>query len=165
MRHDARRVVTLGASGRYLGLVTSEPDLHLGRLPPVPSARANGRPDPSKVPAWRLLVRGLLGRCPVCGGRGLFPRFLVIGSACPTCGYSFERESGWWLGAMTMNIGATMVLFMVFLVGGLLITWPDVPWTFLTVAGVTLMCVFPHVFTPVSKTLWLALEILLNRMG
>lgn len=139
--------------------------IHLPTTPPASTGSSNGGPDPWDVPGWKLLARGMLGRCPVCGGRKLFPRFLTMVKACPTCGYSFERESGWWLGAMTMNIGAAMVLFMVFLVGGLAITWPDVPWNFLTVAGIALMCVFPIVFMPISRTLWLAFEILLNRMG
>ena len=142
-----------------------DPEFRLIHLPTPKPASSNGEPDPFDVPGWLLLLRGMLGKCPVCGGRKLFPRFLTIAKACPTCGYSFERESGWWLGAMTMNIGAAMVVFMVFLIGGLWITWPDVPWTFLTVAGVALMCVFPIVFMPISRTLWLALEILLNRMG
>ncbi|HEY8200138.1 MAG TPA: DUF983 domain-containing protein [Actinomycetota bacterium] len=145
--------------------MSEDPEFRLIRLPIPPRTPTNGAPDPFDVPGWKLLLRGLLGRCPACGGRKLFPRFLVIAPACPTCGYSFERESGWWLGAMTMNIGAAMVLFMAFLIGGLIVTWPDVPWTFLTVAGIALMCIFPVVFMPISRTLWLALEILLNRMG
>jgi uncharacterized protein (DUF983 family) len=148
--------------------VPDDPEFRLIRLPtsqPAPPGSSNGEPDPWDVPSWKLLLRGLTGRCPACGGRKLFPSLLRIANACPTCGYNFERESGWWLGAMTMNIGAAMVVFMVFLVGGLWITWPDVPWTLLTVAGIALMCVFPIVFLPISRTLWLAFEILLNRMG
>lgn len=146
--------------------MATDPKLRLGDQPWTPtSPSTNGEPDPSGVPAWKLLLRGALGSCPVCGGRGLFPSFLVIAPNCPTCGYRFERESGWWLGAMTMNIGGAMVLYGVFLVGALLLTYPDVPWTLLTVLGVALMCLFPLLFAPVSKTLWIALDIILTRMG
>lgn len=147
--------------------MTTDPEAQSGSQPynPAPAVSANGAVDPSSVPSWKLLLRGLLGRCPVCGGRGLFPRFLEIRARCPRCGYNFERESGWWLGAMTMNVGAATLLFMAFFIGGMLLTYPDVPWTALSVIGIGLMIVFPIVFTSVSKTLWIALEIVLRRMG
>ena len=38
------------------------------------------------------------------------------------------------------------------------ITWPDVPWIGLTVASVIVNAIFPIVFYPWSKTLWVAVE-------
>lgn len=39
------------------------------------------------------------GRCPNCGGGGVFTSFWGVADTCPTCGVRFERESGAWLGA------------------------------------------------------------------
>ena len=48
--------------------------------------------------------------------------------------------------------------FLVLFVGGILIFWPEVPWG---VAVVTLvsMALLPILFYPLSKTLWMALEL------
>lgn len=78
---------------------------------------------------------------------------------CPGCGLHFEREPGYWVGAMIIN---TIVIFATFLVsfGGLvLLTWPDVPWTTILIATLVINLVVPTVFYPLSKTVWLALEL------
>ena len=77
---------------------------------------------------------------------------------CPACGLHFEREPGYWVGAVTIN---TVVIFATFLVtfGGLiLLTWPDVPWAVVLVLTLIVNLVVPIVFYPLSKTVWLALE-------
>ncbi len=117
------------------------------------------------VPAWRLLARGLAARCPACGSGGLFSGAFKLKSRCPRCRFDFDREPGWWIGAMMVNIGAAMALFGLYFPLSLIITWPDVPWTLITVVGCLIMGVFPIVFYPISKTLWLAMDILLHRMG
>lgn len=78
---------------------------------------------------------------------------------CDSCGLQFEREPGYWVGAVIIN---TTVIFATFLgvFGGLIwATWPDVPWG--TVLSITILVngLVPVVFYPVSKTLWLALEL------
>ena len=78
---------------------------------------------------------------------------------CGECGLRFEREPGYWVGAVTIN---TVVIFATFLVtfGGMVLsTWPDVPWAMVLVLTLTINLVVPIVFYPVSKTLWLALEL------
>jgi uncharacterized protein (DUF983 family) len=117
------------------------------------------------VPAPKLLWRGLTRRCPVCGGRKLFEGWFKLKPRCLNCDYDFEREPGWWIGAIIMNTAAAMVVFAIFLPLGVAITWPHVPWNTLTVVGVALMVIVPVVFYPISKTLWLALDIMLHRMG
>ncbi|MDQ4149882.1 MAG: DUF983 domain-containing protein [Actinomycetota bacterium] len=113
--------------------------------------------------APKLLLRGLLARCPVCGGGALFSGLLTLKERCPTCGYDFEREAGWWIGAMIMNMGGALVVFAAYFVLSIRLTWPDVPWTALTLGGLVLMAAFPVLFYPISKTLWLALDIILHR--
>jgi uncharacterized protein (DUF983 family) len=82
----------------------------------------------------RALARGLAMRCPVCGERRLFERFFRIKAQCPGCGLTFEREEGYWLGAMTVAMALVIAVFAVVFVGGMLVTWPDVPWTGLLIA-------------------------------
>lgn len=77
---------------------------------------------------------------------------------CPGCGLHFEREPGYWVGAVTIN---TVVIFATFLVtfGGLtLLTWPNVPWVVVLIVTLIVNLVVPIVFYPLSKTVWLALE-------
>jgi hypothetical protein len=77
---------------------------------------------------------------------------------CRGCGLHFEREPGYWVGAVTIN---TVVIFATFLLtfGGLVfLTWPDVPWPVVLVVTLTVNLVVPTVFYPLSKTVWLALE-------
>lgn len=78
---------------------------------------------------------------------------------CPQCGLRFEREPGYWAGAITIN---TIVIFATFLVvfgGSILLTWPNVPWTEVLIATLIANLAIPTLFYPMSKTVWLALEL------
>ncbi len=77
---------------------------------------------------------------------------------CPGCGLHFERSPGYWLGAMTINLAVTMGVFLVLFIGGLVVLWPDVPWTAMTVALVAVMVVTPIAIHPWSRLAWVALE-------
>lgn len=78
--------------------------------------------------------------------------------ACPTCGLAFEREPGYWVGAVTINTATIFATFLLTL--GLLIavTWPDVPWAMVLSITAIVNVVVPILFYPVSKVLWLGLE-------
>lgn len=71
----------------------------------------------------------------------------------------FEREPGYWVGAMIVVTTITFGLFLILLIGGILITWPDPPWTWLL--GVTLAAnlVTPITAYPQAKLMWSALEL------
>ena len=78
---------------------------------------------------------------------------------CLECGLRFEREPGYWVGAVTIN---TIVIFATFLVtfGGMVtLTWPDVPWVTVLIVTLTINLLVPTLFYPLSKTIWLALEL------
>jgi hypothetical protein len=77
---------------------------------------------------------------------------------CDQCGLRFEREEGYWVGALIINTTVTFGSFLVMFVGGILITWPEVPWTALGLITIAANGVIPVAFYPVSKSLWLALE-------
>jgi uncharacterized protein (DUF983 family) len=115
------------------------------------------------IAAIRALGRGVLKRCARCGSGGLFRRWFTMAERCPRCDLRFEREEGQWVGAMIVNFVVTELAFVVALVGGLLLTWPDVPWVWLTVAVATVNLVIPVVFYPTSKTIWVGIDLLMHR--
>jgi hypothetical protein len=77
---------------------------------------------------------------------------------CDHCGVHFEREEGYWVGALIINTTVTFGTFLIIFVGGILLTWPDVPWTAVGVVTIAANAAIPVAFYPVSKSLWLALE-------
>lgn len=104
------------------------------------------------------LGRGLRKRCPICAERDLFEGFFTIRERCPTCDLEFEREDGYWLGAMVVAITLVVVVFGIVFVGGLLLTWPDVPWTGLLIATILVNGVVPVVLYPWCMTVWMGLH-------
>jgi hypothetical protein len=62
---------------------------------------------------------------------------------------------------MAINLGITETVFGVVLVGVALATWPDVPWVGLTIGAVVLNTVVPVLFYPFSKTIFIAIDLVL----
>ena len=60
---------------------------------------------------------------------------------------------------MIINTTVTIVLFLSVLVIGSVVTWPDVPWVGLFAATVVVAGLVPVGFYPISKTLWMAIEL------
>jgi uncharacterized protein (DUF983 family) len=108
---------------------------------------------------FTLLGRGFARRCPRCGGRDLFSRFLTMVEDCPTCGHHFEREQGYWIGAMIVATAFTLAGFLATFVGGLVITWPDVPWSTLSIAAIAVTGIVPVVTYSAARTVWVALDL------
>ncbi len=117
-----------------------------------PTATTPGRPG------VKALTRGLRKRCPNCAAGDLFVSYFSIRARCRDCGLTFEREEGYWLGAMIVAIGVTEALFGIWFVGGMLLTWPDVPWNLLLVGGLVLNLVVPIAGYPWAMTTWLGLH-------
>jgi len=110
--------------------------------------------------ALLMLARALLLRCPNCGSGGLFASWFKLRPACAGCGLVLEREEGYFLGAMMFNLVAAETLFVLVLVGVILWTWPEPPWDALWIGGMAGMVLFPLALYPVSKTLWLAFDLM-----
>lgn len=105
-----------------------------------------------------MVSRALRRRCPRCG-QPAFDSWFRMKETCDRCGLRFEREAGYWVGAVTIN---TVVIFMTFLVvfgGSVMLTWPEVPWTAVLITTLVVNLAVPTVFYPISKTLWSALEL------
>ncbi|MCU1497001.1 MAG: putative rane protein [Acidimicrobiales bacterium] len=116
-----------------------------------------GRP-----PTWSDMVgRGLRRRCPRCGGDDLFVHRFRLRDRCPSCGYRFEREPGFFLGAWFLNF---MALESVHFVGIMaFIVWKsDHPGGGLVVpviAAVVTSVALPILLYPWSQTVWAAIDL------
>lgn len=68
-----------------------------------------------KVTHSQIITRGLTNRCPNCGGGHLFRdgTLFQLNDQCPDCGLRFEKDEGFFLGAMSLNYGVTLVAFLV----------------------------------------------------
>lgn len=104
------------------------------------------------------LLRGLVMRCPSCGARALFRSYYELHERCHGCGLRFEREEGYWLGAMVVALGVTEGLFAIWFVVGLVVMWPTVAWGVLLAGGVALNLVVPVLGYPWAKTAWMGLH-------
>ena len=61
-----------------------------------------------KTLAASLRSGGLL-RCPWCGNEKLFSDLFQMREKCPACGLTFEPEAGYYVGAIYLNFGATVL--------------------------------------------------------
>jgi uncharacterized protein (DUF983 family) len=126
-----------------------------------------GPDEPDEVVApTRMVLRGMVGACPLCGGRGLFTHWFTLADRCPTCGHHFERkaEEGFFLGAYTLNLSLVLTLLCIDLFAyglavGDVIAVPA--WT-LIVAAVVIAVVIPLLGYPLSKTTWSAIDLAMN---
>lgn len=105
-----------------------------------------------------MLGRGLRRRCPRCG-EPAFVGFFEMKEFCGRCGLRFEREPGYWVGAVTINTAVIFGTFLIVFGGLVVITYPEVPWGLVLTVTLVANVVIPVVFYPVSKTLWAAMEL------
>ncbi len=110
-----------------------------------------------------MLSRGARLRCPRCGGGGLFERWFRMRAACPTCGLDFEREEGYWTGAVMVNLAVTEGVFVVVFLAMILATAPEVAWSAVLAVVVAANVIVPIAFYPFSRTLWLAGDLAFRR--
>jgi uncharacterized protein (DUF983 family) len=107
-----------------------------------------------------LLWRAIRLRCPNCGSGGLWRSWFTMRAACPRCRLHLERgEQGYIVGAQMFNLIAAELLFAAIFIGVLVATLPDPPWTALQYGGPALMLLFPLLFYPFSKTIFLAFDL------
>lgn len=111
---------------------------------------------------WLLFVRALWLRCPVCGQGRIFRSWFKMYADCPHCGYHFEREEGYFTGAMALNLIATELLACVAIV---LLTVNAVPLAPAILLGVVLMVAAPLLGYPHSRSFWMAMDLVWHPLG
>ena len=77
---------------------------------------------------------------------------------CPRCGLHFEREQGYWAGALAINIGIAGAVFVLAFAVGLALTAPDIPVGPFLAVLIPLMIIVPTFAYPFSKTIWVAVD-------
>ena len=118
------------------------------------------RPSPA-----RMLVRGAAKRCAVCGGGRLFPTWFRMAERCPRCQYRFEREEGFFLGAYVMNLGIAQGLVILLAVIPTIVLRnadADASLAPVLIGGVVGAVLAPLFFYTWSKTLWVAVELIMR---
>jgi uncharacterized protein (DUF983 family) len=106
-----------------------------------------------------LLWRGVRKRCAVCGSGHLFTRWFRMKSHCPRCGTKFEREAGFFVGALFVNFALTEVVMFLWLAGVTIATIPHPPVWWLIGGSVVICIVMPVLLYPFSKTVWFAIHV------
>ena len=98
--------------------------------------------------------------CPRCRQGRVFRGWITVNDRCPVCGLKFEREQGYFVGAIYINYAATVAIA----VPGFFIL--DV-FTRMTIQQqlaiwMPFAVVFPLLFFHHSRSLWLVLDHLVN---
>jgi uncharacterized protein (DUF983 family) len=99
-------------------------------------------------------------RCPRCGVGSLYVKPFRMRSNCSQCGLQFEREQGYFVGAIYINYAATVAIavpgfFLLDAFTGMTINQQLALW-------VPFAIIFPLLFFHHSRSLWLALDHLFN---
>jgi uncharacterized protein (DUF983 family) len=104
------------------------------------------------------MFRGFTRRCARCGSGKLFRNYVSMVPDCPRCGLHFEREQGYWAGALAINIMSVGAVFAVTFLVAMILTVPDVPVPLMLAIFVPLMTIGPILWYPFSKTIWVAFD-------
>lgn len=109
------------------------------------------------------LIHGFLLRCPYCGEGKLFRKWFSMYERCPVCGFRFEREEGYWTGAMAVNMMVT-VLFIVFVLVPLAIVFAAAHESFILflLVSLPLPLILPLLLFRHAKSLWLNIDFMIN---
>ena len=114
--------------------------------------------DPRRI--GTVLLQGVRLRCPRCGEAPLFSGLFAMHERCSACGLLFEREQGYFVGAIYVNyaftVGITIVGFL------LLDHFTNIGLTAQIVIWSVFGVVFPIVFFRYSRSLWLSVEYVFN---
>jgi uncharacterized protein (DUF983 family) len=130
------------------------------------------RPELWDLPqnSWsRFLVtmrRALTQRCPYCGSRNIYESYFALRERCPRCGVRFEREEGYFLGAYALNLivaellglGLAIVLIFKTDLQYLQLVWQEL-------IAVALAIAFPVTLFPISRTVWIAMDLAFHPPG
>jgi uncharacterized protein (DUF983 family) len=114
------------------------------------------------VPFKRLPLRARLallaaGRCPRCRSGRIFRGRLAMNPTCPTCDLRFEREAGYFTGAMYVNYVLALPVMAVCVAAVWLIAPQASFWTVVAVATALFLPFVPALFR-YSRIVWIHLD-------
>jgi len=113
---------------------------------------------------WLILKRSLRLRCPRCGKGKIFLRWFKSYERCSVCGLVFEREEGFYTGAVAINLIVSELLTTAVVIP--FAVWaalnPGVPFIPLVIALVPIPIILPFIFFRHTKALWIGMAYWLN---
>ena len=107
-------------------------------------------------PFLKTLARGAALRCPVCGRARVFQSPFRVRHHCPACLALFQREEGFFVGAIMINVVTTEAAVMA--AGGVCLLLLGDGGTLLLALLFAVALLFPVAFYHHSWSLWLALD-------
>ena len=128
------------------------PELHTERwsIPPAGFARLR-----------TLLARAARRVCPYCGQSKVFKNWFSIETYCPACGVRFDREEGYFLGAMAVNLIVAEMVGMSAVI--LLLLQRDMSLILQEVIAISVAIGMPLLFYPFSRTFWMAFDLYVDK--
>ncbi|MEO8956389.1 MAG: DUF983 domain-containing protein [Ktedonobacteraceae bacterium] len=109
------------------------------------------------------LIRGILLRCPNCGKGKLFRRGFKMYERCPVCGWRYEREEGYWTGAIAINLVITELLIALVAVPlAIYLAMAQQPITLLIAIGLPMPFILPFIFFRHAKSLWMSVDFMFH---
>jgi uncharacterized protein (DUF983 family) len=112
-----------------------------------------------QVPLHRLLWHALRLRCPYCGKGRIYSHGFTMNDHCSNCGWIFEREDGYWTGAIAVNLvvaetlaAAAAIPLAIMQASPLLVMG----------IGIPLVIALPILFYRHSNSFWMALDFMIH---
>jgi uncharacterized protein (DUF983 family) len=102
----------------------------------------------------KTLTRSAQLCCPACGRRSVFQSPFRVRPFCPACGTVFQREEGFFVGAIMLNVVTTEAVVMI-AAGLCLLTFPGQDRLLLGLLFAVAL-LFPVAFYHHAWSLWLA---------
>jgi uncharacterized protein (DUF983 family) len=112
--------------------------------------QTNATPQPTRS-RWQAI---LSQRCPRCLQGKVYAGMIRMNDNCPTCGHHFEREPGYFLGAMYISYPLSVILICLSL---WIITsiWPELRLEWAVLLTVPVLIVFVPTIVRWSRVLWM----------
>jgi len=107
-----------------------------------------------------LLSRGIRLRCPRCGAATLFGGPFSMYPDCVNCDLRFEREQGYFVGAIYLNYAATVII----MIAGYIVLdyFFNLSLTMQLVVWIVFGVCFPLFFFRYARSLWLSIDYLFD---
>ncbi|HKS28748.1 MAG TPA: hypothetical protein VJS44_13055 [Pyrinomonadaceae bacterium] len=107
------------------------------------------------------LLRCLRLRCPVCGDSSIVQSPFKVRHHCPQCSTLYQREEGFFVGALTINVVTTELIILGLYLGCILLLNS---YQTILVILFAVGLVFPVAFYHHSWSIWLSLDHLVERL-
>jgi uncharacterized protein (DUF983 family) len=111
---------------------------------------------------FALLSRCVRLRCPVCGRASIVARPFHVNHHCPSCDALFQREDGFFVGAIMVNVVTTEVFIIAVYLAFLMLIGSH--YQLMITLLLVLALVFPLAFYHHSWSIWLSFDHLVEKL-